>query len=410
MAAKSLHIHIFAAAALGPGVSGGDKIFIECARRWAEKGHAITVYATEEGLQMSQRYGLNNVRFSIVPVPIRSRIGFSLHYLLKIFRALLLASRLRLDGSYQHAIYSASDSLPDVLPSCLLRTRYPAVRWVAAFYFFAPTPWGSKRDEAYRGGRLPASFRSAVYFLFQQLAYPLIRRYADFILVCNHLDAERMQQDGVTESKIAVLYGGVDLQAIHQIAEPQNKSFEGCFVGRFHVQKGVLVLIDIWARVVRRFPHARLAVIGEGPLFQEMRQTIHALKLERNISILGYLDGDEKYRVLKASRVFLHTPTHDTGGMAAAEAMACGLPVVGFDLPGYQYCYPKGMSKVPIGDLDAFAGQVLELLSNQLPRRQLQREALEFVQSWDWSLRASVIEDVFHRLLDPSTDAQKTFP
>jgi len=41
---ETLTINIVANAALGPLLSGGDNIFIECARRWAQMGHKINIF------------------------------------------------------------------------------------------------------------------------------------------------------------------------------------------------------------------------------------------------------------------------------------------------------------------------------------------------------------------------------
>ncbi len=405
MLEKPLHIHILAVAALGPGVSGGDKIFMESARVWATQGHIVTIYVTEEGYDMCQRYALKDVRFVTLQARRWLKISFALHYLMKTIGAILMACRTAFDSAKPHVIYSAGDSLPDVFPAWILHLRHPAARWVAGFYFFAPAPWKSTWDKAYRGGKQPLSLRSFLYFLLQQLAYPLVRRNAHAFIVANYLDVERMQKDGVSSSFIYPIYGGVDLPAIQAIPDPAEKSFEGVFVGRFHIQKGPLVLLNIWARVVEQIPGARLAVIGEGPLREEMDRTVQQLGLQKNVRILGYIDGTEKYKILKSSRVFLHTPTFDTGGMAAAEAMACGLPVVGFDLPGYRYCYPRGMVKARLQDEADFARWVIELLTNPAAHETVRNDAVDFVRSWDWKARVGEMEHLMHHPEPPTSDS-----
>ena len=85
--------------------------------------------------------------------------------------------------------------------------------------------------------------------------------------------------------------------------------------------------------------------------------------------------------------------------MAAAEAMACGLPVVGFDLPGYKYCYPKGICKVLIGDIEKFAQEVINLLTNEDSYNKLTKEAIEFSKNWDWDKKSELILDRTSSLL-----------
>ena len=57
--------HVIANAALGSSLSGGDRIFIECARGWAEAGHKVHVYVWEEGYEMCKRNKLDNIKYII---------------------------------------------------------------------------------------------------------------------------------------------------------------------------------------------------------------------------------------------------------------------------------------------------------------------------------------------------------
>ncbi len=74
--------------------------------------------------------------------------------------------------------------------------------------------------------------------------------------------------------------------------------------------------------------------------------------------------------------------------MAAAEAMAFGLPCVGFNLKSYISYYPKGMVKVKIGESAAFADAIIRLLSDKRLRAKIGREAENMIkESWSWKNR-----------------------
>jgi len=172
----------------------------------------------------------------------------------------------------------------------------------------------------------------------------------------------------------------------------KNKIYSACFVGRFHPQKGVLALIDIWKEVVRKVPGAKLAMIGNGPLEDEVRKKIEENGLSNNIVLFGFLDGEDKFKIFKQSKIVVHPATFDSGGMAAAEAMAWGLPAVGFDLEALKTYYSRGMDKAPIGDYLAFANAILKLLNNNEYYVQKGKEARDYiVQEWDWNKRAHEI-------------------
>ena len=119
--ARPLHIHVFAIGALGPGVSGGDKFFLEFTRHWRAAGHRVTHYVTEEGRDMIAHYGLASDDVVVVPCRGWLRFGIEFHYLVKSLLATSLAWRVRPASDRPSVFFSASDSLPDVWPALLAR-------------------------------------------------------------------------------------------------------------------------------------------------------------------------------------------------------------------------------------------------------------------------------------------------
>ena len=68
----------------------------------------------------------------------------------------------------------------------------------------------------------------------------------------------------------------------------EKRKYDACFVGRFHQQKGVLVLIDIWKEVVKLKPDAKLAMIGNGPLEEEVKNRAKEYGIGNNIDLFGF--------------------------------------------------------------------------------------------------------------------------
>src|SRR5207253_4263065 len=113
--------------------------------------------------------------------------------------------------------------------------------------------------------------------------------------------------------------------------------------------------------------------------------------LEQNVVLLGFMDGAEKFAIVKRANLVVHPALYDSGGMAACEAFACGLPGVSFDLPALRSYYPVGMLKVSPFDLDEFAEAVLRLLSDERLRREMGAAARAYAEEWDWDRRADEI-------------------
>lgn len=385
-------IHIIALSSLGQGLSGGDRIYIELARRWS-KTIPIKVYVWEEGLAMVQRQNLSGqmLKVNLIKVGEFSRLGFFIIYIYRIILGIKLGLTQKIDkGDY---IYSASEFWMDSLAAFILKLRYQTVVWVAAWYQTAPDPFKGfaegKREQAYR-------FRAFLYWFAQLPIKPLIAKCADYVLVNNQQEKKQFPKL-LKNNKAVVVLGAVDTEAIsHYIKTHKriiDKKYTGVFQGRFHPQKGVVELIDIWKLVTKKIPHAKLAMIGDGPLMDDVKERIRRLGLEGNVILFGYqYDGDKKYSIFQSSKIVVLPSFYDSGGMAAAEAMAFGLPAVGFNLKAYSSYYPKGMIKVAVGDLKVFAMTILELNQNENLYNQLGQSAKEWIHShFSWKKRANEI-------------------
>lgn len=387
-----LRIHIIALAALGNGLSGGDRIFIEFARRWS-KQVPIKLYVWEEGLRMCQREKLAGkfLKINLVKVGILSKLRFIFTYFYRIFLGMRLGLTLKVEeGEY---VYSASEFWMDSLPAFILKLRDSKIKWVAAWFQTAPNPLKGfaegKRENLYR-------LRAFLYWFIQQPVKPLISKFADFILVNN--DTEKSQFPRLAKNnKVIVVYGAVDTKAIANYLKvhktPKSKKYLAVFQGRFHPQKGVVELMNIWGLVVSHIPNAKLAMIGNGPLMSEVKEKIKNLNLKGNVKLFGYLsDGDKKYSIFNNSKVVVHPAFYDSGGMASAEAMAFGLPCIGFDLKSYQSYYPKGIIRIAIGDHQAFSKAIMKLVTDKKQYETMRREAKKTIEEkWSWDLRADEV-------------------
>jgi glycosyltransferase involved in cell wall biosynthesis len=259
----------------------------------------------------------------------------------------------------------------------------PSTVWIAAFYMFAPIPFDA--NSPYRGRR---RWRGLFYYISQTIMFSVIQRFSDMVFVTNDLDRLRFIDRGTAPDRIFTIWGGVDNKLTKLAPDKTERVYDAVFIGRLHPQKGILQLVDIWKRVCLQKKDAKLAVIGDGELEEELRKKITTYGLSQNITLFGFRDGREKIAIFKDSSIVVHPATYDSGGMAACEAMACGLPGVSFDLPSLRVYYPKGMLKAPCFDLDAFASDILNLVDDKDLYRRLQSEALEFALEMDWDARS----------------------
>lgn len=295
-------------------------------------------------------------------------------------------------------LVTQTDFLPDTWAAFLLKIRNPSIEWVASFFLAAPAPW--KRDSPYHGKRWLIGF---FYWILQIPSIWFIRWKADKILVTSEPDKKRFLNRERDESKIIVVQGGVDIEGSEKYLNSyyrnpiETKKYDACFSGRFHYQKGVSELVDIWDEVCKKQKDAKLIMIGGGPMEKEVREKIKKYKLAENINLVGFISGEKKYEIFRHSKIIVHPATYDSGGMAMAEGMAWGLPGVSFDLEALKTYYPKGVIKTPLGDNKKFAENILKLLKDSDFYEKTAKEAHDLIiEVWDWDKRAKrIYEQIF---------------
>lgn len=375
---------------IGTGLSGGDRIFIEFLKNWHNKS-LITLFACQETINLCKKYQVSNVQI----IPIESKINKSnyfqilsliKHNLVRTYRGVVALLKNKTIIKNTDYLYSVSDFYPDFIPALIAKIINPKATWIAGYYLFAPNPFA--KDSPYKKNNF---LKGLLYWLIQIPSYYLIKRMADIIFVTSQPDEKKFPN-----KKVYIIQGGVDTKPSQEyFKKKQNitkKIYDALFIGRLHYQKGVVELIDIWEKVIRINSDLKLAIIGDGELKNHIEKKIIDLKLQKNIILLGFLDGQKKYNVFKMSKLVVHPATYDSGGMAAAEAMAWGLPGVSYDLEALKTYYPKGMIKTKCFDQEKYAENIIELLNNKIKFHQISSEAREYItKNWDWETRSNKI-------------------
>ena len=371
------------------GISGGETILIETFKRINKYFKKVTVYTWKPGKDLYLKYGLNNVFYKVSHIPVVSSFYISLF--LRTFYGLWLGLSTILPDPENSYLYFSSDFWPDALAVIFIKLRYPSAIFVSNFYLTAPNPFIGFNE---KGGFKVPNINGIFFYVMQKPVYWFSRKFADIVFVTSKPDVDRFPTQKMLE-RYFVVKGGVNVAEIEKFKKSHKtkKIYDGVFMGRFHPQKGVLELIDIWRFVVAQRKSAQLIMIGDGKLMKDVKRKIEKHHLEKNITLTGYVFSDiERFSIFQKSKIALHPALYDSGGMAVAEAMAFGLPAVSFDLLALKTYYPKGMLKVSQGNKKLFAAKILSLLEDKKLYNATAREAMQLVhEEWDWDKRARTI-------------------
>lgn len=153
------------------------------------------------------------------------------------------------------------------------------------------------------------------------------------------------------------------------------------FIGRLVAQKSPDVLLRAFAQASASIPNAYLAMIGSGPLANEL----HALTRELGISDKVRWPGERDARTCLAGfDVFALSSRKEGLPYVILEAMAAGLPVVATASAGVESLLKDGENGlvVPADDPAAFAGALLRVLNDPEQRAALGRSSLQRVAAF----------------------------
>jgi glycosyltransferase involved in cell wall biosynthesis len=155
--------------------------------------------------------------------------------------------------------------------------------------------------------------------------------------------------------------------------------------------------------VLQRCPDAHLVIVGDGSQSDTalLDRRISSLGLSARVSRLGYVkDVAAVYRDLD---IFCLPSWEEPFGLVVVEAMAMGLPVIGFDAGALPELVRQGTDGilVPARDSEALAGAVTTLLGDDDLRRRLGRNAAERVRrEFTPARQGRTVLDLYGRVLN----------
>lgn len=284
--------------------------------------------------------------------------------------------------------YSSANVLPDVLPLFFYKLARPNTHWIGRIHHISPPT--TKRE----GNALI----NTIAFLIQKIVLKMLKK-TDSLIVLNENLKHQLENLGFEKSKLTIIGGGVDIQKIKR-AKKTQPLFDAIFVGRGHRTKGILDLVQIWKNVTKYFPESKLAVVGEirPNILSKLKAQIYQNDLQNNIKIFGYVKDSKLYGLLKSSKLFLFTDYEAGFSLAAAEAMAAGIPVVAYQNPIFGNIYKTGFYLVEKSKLKEFSRTILKLLKDKKTYKRLAKAAQKQSEEFNWPITSKKFERVLKPL------------
>ena len=238
--------------------------------------------------------------------------------------------------------------------------------------------------------------KSLTLSVFQGILRPWHEKIVGRIAVSDL--ARRWQMEALGSDAVEIP-NGVDVSAIASaplLAGYPRPGKTVLFLGRYdEPRKGMEVLVGALPAVVERFGGVEVLVVGRG---DEDALRDSAGDLAGHLRFLGQVDDAEKASALRSADVYCAPNTGgESFGIVLVEAMAAGTPVVASDLDAFRrvLCDGEAGRLVPVGDCDALAAALIEVLGDDRLRRRYVTAAAAAVRRYDWPVVADEIMLVY---------------
>lgn len=178
-------------------------------------------------------------------------------------------------------------------------------------------------------------------------------------------DARQVALDveGVDPHRLVVIRNGVDTERVcpgdgsskrRELGIPEGAFHVGC-VARLSPEKDHATLIEAFAMLRQRLPKARLTLVGDGNLRQELEESTRKLQISEVVKFVGYTN--DVADILPSFDVFALASRTEGTSLTLLEAAAAELPIVATRVGGNAEIVVDGESGflVPDGQPEAFA-------------------------------------------------------
>jgi glycosyltransferase involved in cell wall biosynthesis len=221
---------------------------------------------------------------------------------------------------------------------------------------------------------------------------PRVYRRTPFLAV-----SESSKQDlvarGVAAERIEVVHNGIRAP---RVAAPPilARAPRIAYLGRLEPYKRVGRLLRAAARLVPRFPALELVLVGRGSARDALEREAHALGLAARTRFAGFVDDDERDRLVAAARVCACPSVKEGWGITVIEANALATPVVATDAPGLRDAVRDGESGLLVADgpeetfVPALADALARVLGDDALARRLSDGALAWSSRFSWDATA----------------------
>lgn len=231
-----------------------------------------------------------------------------------------------------------------------------------------------------------------------------VGRRADRVITvseCSAREIERLM--GIPSDRIRVVYNGIDTDVFNNLDGLPKKSNSLIFVGNTEDRKkGIIYLLQAIKMLENECPVKLTIIDGGAPEAQYVPALMQQINLNGRVTFARRLSGADLVKWYSAADIAVVPSMFEGFGFPAAEAMACGIPVIAFNAGALPELVADGKTGilVPPADVPKLAAAIKKLVQDKELRCNMGKEARNRVLcKFNWELAAKQILKVYQEVI-----------
>jgi len=225
--------------------------------------------------------------------------------------------------------------------------------------------------------------------------------YADHIICVSNLTRDTViNKYHQNPAKVTTVHNAVEpvSQEILDIVPVRNISDKiVTFLGRITMQKGPEYFVEAAAKVLQKKKNVHFVMAGNGDMIEAMIRLAAKRGISDRFHFPGFLKGQQVYRLLKSSDVYIMPSVSEPFGISPLEAMQVGVPTIISKQSGCAEILDNAI-KIDYWDIEAMSDAIYSIISYPAMNDFLKTEGKLEVDEIKWEYAGQKVRNIYNRV------------
>jgi glycosyltransferase involved in cell wall biosynthesis len=224
------------------------------------------------------------------------------------------------------------------------------------------------------------------WYSFIDMQKKVVKQLQHIVTVSENSKLDIQQAFSCDAEKITVIGCGVDTSIFRPLDNTERRQYRLITTASSDQPvKGLSILLNAVANVKTDFPQLKLVVIGQLKKEGDTEKELEKLQLHNIVEFKSGISTEELVQEYAKSSVAIVPSLYEGFGLPAAEALACGIPLISSDGGALPEVVSDAAYLVKAGDVDELSKAIRELLNNENLRQDFSEKGRQHsLQQLSW--------------------------